>query len=256
MSNNNLTNKGKSWEILNSLWIVTSFLGIAWVGFFYIGSKAKQKKWTLFGIIYIVLLIVLPFISVESFIGETVSDILIGFYMLFYILSIIHSFKVRKEYLLRREALIDTQIDRKDDEDLKNRIRNQYITEAIEVAPQKTSVFSQNEIPIKNTENVPTSKTEIKNSPTNYSNESEKIKTVDINTCIESDLSSLPGITVVTAKKAINHRNENGNFSNVDEFFQLLEIKPHFVVQLRKVLTCSSTEQENRNQRMGRVLDF
>lgn len=59
---------------------------------------------------------------------------------------------------------------------------------------------------------------------------------VDINNASESDLTALPGISVIMAKKAIKRREEIGGFKSVDDFFLYLNIKPHMQEQLIKLI--------------------
>lgn len=59
---------------------------------------------------------------------------------------------------------------------------------------------------------------------------------VDINNASESDLTALPGISVIMAKKVIKKREEIGGFKSVDEFFLYLNIKPHMQTQLTKLV--------------------
>lgn len=56
---------------------------------------------------------------------------------------------------------------------------------------------------------------------------------LDINNCSEIELTELPGISIVLAKKAIKHREEIGGFKSVDDFFKFIKLKPHMENQLR-----------------------
>ncbi len=52
------TSKGERWELLHSLWIGWTFvLYLGWVAFFYIGLRARQRKWVLWSLLYSVPLI-------------------------------------------------------------------------------------------------------------------------------------------------------------------------------------------------------
>ncbi len=62
---------------------------------------------------------------------------------------------------------------------------------------------------------------------------------LDINTCTSAELSSLPGITLADARRAVAYREEHHGFSSVDEFVDKLAIKPHFAVQIFKLATAS-----------------
>lgn len=43
---------------------------------------------------------------------------------------------------------------------------------------------------------------------------------------------TLPGVDLITAKKALAYRAEHGFFRSVDEFIEVFGIKPHFAVQI------------------------
>ena len=55
---------------------------------------------------------------------------------------------------------------------------------------------------------------------------------LDLNACSEEELRTLPGISLVEAKKAVEYRASHGGFASVDEFIDVLGIKPHFAVQI------------------------
>lgn len=64
---------------------------------------------------------------------------------------------------------------------------------------------------------------------------------VDINRCTQSELMTLPGIGVAQAKKALEYRQTHGGFRSLDEFVEVLEIKPHFAVQIFAKATASQS---------------
>ncbi len=111
------TNKGKKWELLNSLWIVWSFIPLFnWIGFMWIGARANRKKWLLYGFIYLLT----GFVQLAVWIGIIINDyeneqetgisITIAIFLIifvFWFASMIHSLVARKEYLIRREAIVD-----------------------------------------------------------------------------------------------------------------------------------------------------
>ena len=84
---------------------------------------------------------------------------------------------------------------------------------------------------------------------------------VDINRCTQSELMTLPGIGVVQAKKAMEHREQNGGFRSLDEFVEVLQIKPHFAVQIFSRATVTLVEQKPASQpahtpHVRRTIDF
>ena len=85
-------------------------------------------------------------------------------------------------------------------------------------------------------------------------------ETIDINTCDVTQLASLPGVSMILARKAIGIRNERGGFKSVDEFCEAIQLKPHFVVQVQDMATCSATSTSDEPSApetpSGRKLDF
>ena len=60
------------------------------------------------------------------------------------------------------------------------------------------------------------------------------LERLDINNCSEIELTELPGVSIVLAKKAIKKREEIGGFKSTDEFLKFLKLKPHMENQLRQ----------------------
>ena len=84
---------------------------------------------------------------------------------------------------------------------------------------------------------------------------------VDINRCTQSELMTLPGIGVVQAKKAMEYREQNGGFRSLDEFVEVLQIKPHFAVQIFSRAVVSQAErkpaaQSSHTTHTRRTIDF
>ena len=62
------------------------------------------------------------------------------------------------------------------------------------------------------------------------------IEKTDINNASEIELTALPGISIVTAKKIIKKREEIGGFKNIKDFFLYLKFKPHMQNQLNSLV--------------------
>ena len=71
--------------------------------------------------------------------------------------------------------------------------------------------------------------------------EAEKI---NINSADEKKLASLPGLTIIDAKKAIEYRDNNGGFDNEDAFFALLGLKPHIIVKLKDLIIVGQKKEK------------
>jgi hypothetical protein len=112
-----LTSRGKRWELLHSLWVGWTFtLGFfSWVAFLYIGVRARQKKWILWGLLYLI-----PFLYEIAARGSTsfwprswdyswqVMAITLSYFVIGAV-SVYHAFRVRKEYLVRLDSLLRSQ---------------------------------------------------------------------------------------------------------------------------------------------------
>ncbi len=46
-----ITKRGTWWEVLHSWWLLLTFALTAFLAFFYIGYRAKNKKWLKYGLI-------------------------------------------------------------------------------------------------------------------------------------------------------------------------------------------------------------
>lgn len=55
--------------------------------------------------------------------------------------------------------------------------------------------------------------------------EKQEIQKVDVNNCTEDELTNLPGVSVIMAKKAVKRREEIGGFKSIGEFFGYLKLK-------------------------------
>ena len=64
---------------------------------------------------------------------------------------------------------------------------------------------------------------------------SEKEK-LDINNASEVELTALPGVSIVMAKKLIKKREEIGGFKSVNDVCLFLKLKPHMQTQLEKLI--------------------
>lgn len=61
-------------------------------------------------------------------------------------------------------------------------------------------------------------------------------KLTDVNNAQEEELTALPGVSVIMAKKTIKRREEIGGFKSTQDFFDFLKIKPNLQEQLKDVI--------------------
>ena len=74
------------------------------------------------------------------------------------------------------------------------------------------------------------------NSNSKRRNKLKSKEKIDINNASEVEITSLPGISIVIAKKLIKKREEIGGFKNTHEVFVYLKLKPHMENQLKDLI--------------------
>lgn len=82
---------------------------------------------------------------------------------------------------------------------------------------------------------------------------------IDINSADEEKISSLPGLTIIDAKKAVTYRNEHNGFNSVDEFFSCINAKPHIIVSIENKLTVGNYKTatpQNNDSHGKRTIDL
>ncbi len=145
MGKTDVTVRGKSWERKNSLWIIWSFFGLAGVGFTIIGSKTKEKKWIVCGIVYLISLIGGLFF-VDLFDGE-IGEILADVYALLYIASIVHCFIAKKRYLIRYDKILYEKEQKLMDEQIRRiAMEKENLEKQNQIELEKEKLEKQNQI--------------------------------------------------------------------------------------------------------------
>lgn len=245
-----ITSKSTMWESLNSWWIFLSYMCLAWAAFFYIGSRAKKKVWVILGGIYLFLFIIL----MGLYRGYEEHTIFFMFYVAFFISGIILSYKFKKEYLIRLEMLQERNINQIEYEDFQEQIAKEFAEKGISVgSSEQIEVFK---------DIVPKEDITIENSSELEDEEiysSKNSAPIDINSCSIESLSKLPGITLILAKKAVNYRKNNNGFASVEEFYKVVDLKPHFIAQISDSLICNPPAEKAStadDTQIGRSLDL
>lgn len=59
---------------------------------------------------------------------------------------------------------------------------------------------------------------------------------VNINTCTEEELEQVTGLSIIDVKKAVAYRNESNGFESVDEFFSVINAKPHIIAKMQNLI--------------------
>ena len=72
---------------------------------------------------------------------------------------------------------------------------------------------------------------------------------LDVNNASEVELTALPGISIVMAKKLIKKREELGGFKSVNDVFLFLHIKPHIQLQLENLICVNKMKSSGKIKR-------
>lgn len=255
-----ITTRGKKWEIFNSLWIFWSFtLLLSCVGFFWIGGRTGRRKWIISGLIYLVvnfgLIFTLSWLEAHS---SILYNVVMAIVLIGWVAAIVQSFMSRKEYLIRREAVLDlTSATR---EAYRNEIREEYIPQgSVRSSVQTQNKQSAHPTYLPHNESDDPQPSDAK--PASHSVEPDtKVfmgALVDLNTCTEQQLANLPGVGVALAKKAMEMRTAMGGFVSTSDFIEKLKLMPHFAAQIEKMAYVSAvTSPETTSENAGRVIDI
>lgn len=75
---------------------------------------------------------------------------------------------------------------------------------------------------------------------------------IDLNNASDSELSKLPGINIVLAKKIVFQRENEGEYSSFEDFIKRMNIKPHFAKKIKNLVKIEKmkTIPKNENKRM------
>lgn len=87
---------------------------------------------------------------------------------------------------------------------------------------------------------------------------SKSTNKIDVNTAAASELSILPGINIVLAKKIVEYRDKNGLFKDIDDFIKAAEVKEHFVSKIKNMIEVGkpSEDKPDDDNYEGRIVDF
>lgn len=261
-----ITNRGKTWEILNSLWILWSFtLMLNCVGFFWIGGRTGQRKWIASGLIYFLVDFALLFtISWLQRINGVLFNIAMALIILGWSCAILQSFLSRKEYLLRREAVLDLEKATRDA--YRNEIRGEYlgggngqpVQPPVQRPMQPRSVQPIGR-PMTPPANLPRQPVPVQPAPTMQPVMQPPFSQnkLDLNIAAEQQLAALPGVGVVLAKRAVELRTQSGGFASVEDFCSRLQLMPHFVTQIQNLTFVSPPAPGRKPQdNAGRIIDI
>lgn len=87
----------------------------------------------------------------------------------------------------------------------------------------------------------------------------ENVVKINVNAAEASEISLLPGINIVSAKKIIEYRNKNGNFKSVEDFLSVAKVKEHFILKVKEMIEIGEAKDYDPSAddyEKGRIVDL
>lgn len=230
------------WRLAHSWWILISFIFLLnGLGLYYAGYSADEKLWRIEGITC-ELIVVIFIIVANVAIGSSISSFMAGIYIISWIISIIRSFMIRNKYLekINHNKYQNTRYNQKRNEIPNNRQYNDK--QQVNNTPQ----YNQQRIPVmENKENQQSNPIDFE--PSNHKEEIE-VKAIDINKASAEEISQLPCITIIQAKKIIQLRQSGRTIKSIDELKDVLELKDYQIEQIKKYIILSDNAAKNQRK--------
>lgn len=243
------SDKGRFWRVVQSWWILLTFTGLLnWMAFWYIAFAVKRKRWYAWSALYF-----LPYMLFYCYVAVLPTDSTVWRTGLMFLIlltgwigSIVHAFNVRKEFLLRlentswqpqqEEAAVKIQIEVDIRSDNKPNA-----SPALHSAPPLPPVQDAASPSTKSTVGIFGTSSPPEEAPNSDQAAAATPDAVNVNSASEESIAALPGVGIILAKKAIQHRQANGAFHSIDEFFELLGLKAHVIQRVRPLVTVQQT---------------
>lgn len=268
------------WRTLRSWWVPVSLISYcAGAGLIFAGAQTRKRKWLIGGAALTILIASVAIVTrllqngaVAAAAAGQITDYAqaqtVAFsrlvHMTFSRLLAVGAFAastiLREDYLVNRAARLNgyaNQIDRElAEKELLRRFTEKQkpddgdaATQAKpKPAPEKTGKQKAPRKPLFPHKQEAVSDKAPLNTPAPQS-EAPSGTLIDINTCQESELRTLPGVGVAQAKQAMDYRDQHGGFVSVDEFVDVLALKPHFAVQIFRMAEASPLPEKPQEQK-------
>ncbi len=238
------TDRGRKWEMLNSWWIIFTFLPIgmtSYIAFFYAGTKAKNARWRIYGLIYLGVFL-LAFIP-------TYTEFEAMIFLALWIVPIIHAFKIRPAYLVQLDVLKANE----------KTFLNQEVMKLRQEAEAKFGRKMQKPPQQKSEAGVkPHEATADPLTPPIQPlfSKNHQIEKININLASEKEIAAIPEIGIILAKKAVVKREELGGFESFEQFAQIMGLKEHTLEKMKQRLIFFQNDHTDTHIHSGRVIDY
>lgn len=257
----------RKYSISEAFWCIILLFGIFnWIAYYYIGLRSNYKNWIRIGHFFLflfLLIFIVPFVGFSNFVIPVYSTVII----IGYIFGIGYGILITNSYLQRLGLMYDIKNLNLKIENI-NQMKN-YELDALVKEYIPTSTVSKSEtVPSEQTHystytsyttysTNETEKPRMKSESKTHTPKQKKFEKTDINTSNEDQLSELPGINLILAKKIISERKVRNGFKNIDELEEFLNLQPHIANELKNVTTFSTNKEDKKSETENkRIIDL
>lgn len=254
---NSITPLGLKWELKQSFWMLFLLIPLtAPIGYLYIGVRAKQLKWIILGLIYFIIINGLSIVLWQISLDDSMSGLIVPAILICWLNALFSGLKVRVYYLTylvesmnpnKRERLITAEKDRQ--------------KEKLRIKKEKNSpkMLSQTEIIEKQSERV--------KFIAKRKRQNEELKIININSASVNEISRLPGIGMILARKIVSVREQGNQFESWEHLIKVTKIQTEIIEEAYEFIAFSDDEvkemkvkyerqQSRNNKTFGRKVDY
>lgn len=253
------------WRLLNSWWLLLcANIYSSGAALIYEGIAARKKRNVFVGIAALALIagIALPIIisGSEIYVSELDTLTYFGLHLrrMTYCFVVLLAFLSRPAYLSARAKLSKgyaSDVERELDEMNALKLHEAAARKRMQAEPETDTADALPAVPGLSAEmrTVDVPEQVMYSAPAGETAQG----VIDINSCTAQEMTRLPGITIVDAKRAVEHRETQGRFKSVDEFVSFLKVKPHFAVGIFEMASAGgSAAAEEPKKPLRRRLDI
>lgn len=253
------------WRLLNSWWLLLcANIYSSGMSLIYEGIAARKKRNIFVGIAALALIAgtALPIIisGNEIYVGnvDTLTNFGLHLRRMTYCFTVLLAFLSRPTYLSARAKLSNgyaSDVERELDEMNALKLHEAAARKRMQAEPETDTADALPAVPGLSAE------TRTVDIPEQVMDSAPAAETaqgvIDINSCTAQEMTRLPGITIVDAKRAVERRETQGRFQSVDEFIAFLRVKPHFAVSIFEMAEAGgSAAVEEPKKPLRRRLDI
>lgn len=268
------------WRTVNSLWMLFCFIPYcAGASLIFAGAKVRKKKWVIGGAVMTAMIAgsaASGYIIQRSWGGYEIRENVGEIFAIFMVFIAVASFGmctcIRREFLICRAEQLhgySNEIDREIGEKIELRQHMEHAAEK-SGAPSISQTLATDIAGAGSVDKAEfidkvesgnragsAEKPELADKAESVNGDASDEVMIDINTCTKEELLSLPGISVPDAVKAVNYREDHEGFKSVDEFIDVLGVKPHFAVQIfQKTTAVQITKNSDEGRAVKRMIDI